>query len=67
MNTYGTVVEGYSDFDLRNIVEEAFDLRPGMIIKELGLNRPIFKKTAYGGHFGREDPDFSWEKVKDLS
>ena len=44
-----------------------FDLRPGMIIKNFKLKRPIFKKTATGGHFGREDPDFEWEKVIDLS
>jgi hypothetical protein len=34
-----------------------------MIIKELDLRRPIFRKTASYGHFGREDPDFSWEKT----
>lgn len=38
-----------------------------MIIKELNLKRPIYKKTASGGHFGRDDPDFTWEKPKDLS
>ena len=38
-----------------------------MIIKELNLKRPIYKKTASGGHFGREDPDFTWEAIKDLS
>jgi len=38
-----------------------------MIIKELNLKRPIYKKTASGGHFGRNDEDFTWEKIKDLS
>jgi S-adenosylmethionine synthetase len=38
-----------------------------MIIKELDLKRPIYKKTSVGCHFGRDDPDFTWEKVKDLS
>jgi S-adenosylmethionine synthetase len=38
-----------------------------MIIKELNLKRPIYKKTSAYGHFGREDPDFTWEKSKDLS
>lgn len=38
-----------------------------MIIKELNLNRPIYKKTTFCGHFGRNDPDFTWEKPKDLS
>jgi len=48
-------------------VERNFDLRPGMIIKELNLKRPIYKKTSSFGHFGREDPDFTWETPKDLS
>jgi len=38
-----------------------------MIIKDLNLKRPIYKKTACGGHFGRDDPDFTWEIVKDLT
>ena len=45
------------------IVEEIFDLRPAPIIEYLDLLRPIFKKTACYGHFGRNDPDFSWEKT----
>ena len=44
-----------------------FDLRPGMIIKELSLKRPIYRKTSSGGHFGRKDEDFMWENIKDLS
>jgi S-adenosylmethionine synthetase len=40
-----------------------FDLRPKGIIKELDLLRPIYKKTAAYGHFGREDADFTWEKT----
>ncbi|MBQ9621292.1 MAG: methionine adenosyltransferase domain-containing protein, partial [Atopobiaceae bacterium] len=39
-----------------------FDLRPGAIIRDLDQRRPIFEKTAAYGHFGREDPDFSWER-----
>ena len=42
---------------------KTFDLRPGMIIKELQLLRPIYRKTACYGHFGRTDPDFTWEKT----
>lgn len=38
-----------------------------MIINELKLKRPIYKKTAGYGHFGRNDPDFTWEQPKDLS
>ena len=45
------------------IVNEVFDLRPAPIIEYLKLLRPIFKKTACYGHFGRNDPDFTWEKT----
>jgi S-adenosylmethionine synthetase len=40
-----------------------FPLTPRGIIKELQLRRPIFRKTAAGGHFGRNDPDFTWEST----
>ena len=46
-----------------DLVERHFDLRPAAIIRDLDLRRPIFKKTAAYGHFGRNDPDFSWEKT----
>ncbi len=45
------------------LVREHFPLRPGQIIKRLDLLRPIYKKTARHGHFGRNDPDFTWEKT----
>ncbi len=45
------------------LVRELFPLTPSGIIKYLELRRPIFRKTAAGGHFGRNDPDFSWEKT----
>jgi len=67
VDTYGTVAEGYTDSDLGQIVAKNFNLRPGMIIKELGLKRPIFKKLSAFGHFGRTDADFLWEQPKDLS
>lgn len=67
MDSYGTVAKDYTDLDLQDIVINNFDLRPGMIIKELNLKRPIYRKTASGGHFGRDDPDFTWEISKDLS
>jgi len=44
-----------------------FDLRPGMIVKQFDLKRPIYKKLAAFGHFGRTESEFLWEKVKDLS
>jgi S-adenosylmethionine synthetase len=67
VNSYGTVQKGKTDADLNKIVAKNFDLRPGMIIKQFDLKRPIYKKLASFGHFGRTDPDFMWEKVKDLS
>jgi S-adenosylmethionine synthetase len=48
---------------IKKAVEEIFDLRPGAIIKNLDLIRPIYKKTASYGHFGRHDRDFTWEKL----
>lgn len=45
------------------LVNKHFDLRVGMIIENLKLRRPIFSKTAVYGHFGRDDPDFTWEKT----
>ena len=44
-----------------DIIRDVFDLRPGAIIEYLDLLRPIYKKTSAYGHFGRNDPDFSWE------
>ncbi len=48
---------------VREIVREVFDLRPRAIIEYLDLLRPIFRKTAAYGHFGRSEPEFSWEKT----
>ncbi len=66
VDSYDTA-EDYTDQELITIVARNFDLSPGVIIRELGLRRPIFRKTSRGGHFGRDDPDFTWEQVKDLS
>ncbi len=51
------------DATIERAVEEVFDLRPGAIIAELDLLRPIFSKTAAYGHFGRDDADFTWERT----
>lgn len=48
---------------IKKLVKEFFDLRPAKIIKDLNLRRPIYKKTAAYGHFGRELPEFTWEKT----
>lgn len=68
VDTYGTCTNknGKSERDLVKLVEEKFDLRPGCIVKELDLRRPIMRKTAAYGHFGREEEEFKWEKVKSL-
>ena len=49
--------------DIARIVQEEFDMRPSGIIKTLDLLRPIYRKTAAYGHFGRELPEFTWEKT----
>ena len=48
---------------VQEIIREVFDLRPAAIIEYLDLLRPIFKKTAAYGHFGRNEPEFTWEKT----
>lgn len=61
VDSFGTGV--LDDDKLREIIIENFDFRPAAIIDELDLIRPIYKKTAAYGHFGREDEDFTWEKL----
>ena len=46
---------------VREIIIDVFDLRPAAIIEYLDLLRPIFRKTSAYGHFGREEPEFTWE------
>jgi len=65
IDTYGTGTK--TDEEILEIVKKNFDLRPGVIRRELQLARPIYEKTAYHGHFGREDKDFLWEAPKNLS
>lgn len=66
VDSYDTVKKDLTDDDLVSIVEKNFDLRPGAIIRDLQLRKPIYYKTACYGHFGREDPDFLWESPKKL-
>ena len=61
INTHGTGV--ISDDKIAALVNEHFDLRPKGIIQMLDLLRPIYEKTAAYGHFGRNEPDFTWEKT----
>ena len=52
-----------SENKARQIVKEVFDLRPAAIIRYLDLLRPIYGKTSAYGHFGRSEPEFSWENT----
>ena len=61
VNTFGT--GKVSEERLVQLVEEVFDLRPKAIIQQLNLLRPIYRQTAAYGHFGRELPDFTWERT----
>jgi len=65
VDTYGTGKK--TDQELTEIVKKNFDLRPGCLQRDLRLKRPIYEKTAYFGHFGRDDPDFTWETPKTLN
>jgi len=59
VNTFGT--GKISDAEIEKLIAEHFDLRPKGIIHSLNLLRPIYSKTAAYGHFGRDEPEFSWE------
>lgn len=61
INTFGT--NKIDEAKIAELVRENFDLRPQGIIDMLDLKRPIYRKTAAYGHFGRNDPDFTWEKT----
>ena len=61
VNTF--VTGKITDDKIEHIIKSVFDLRPGEIIDYLQLRRPIFRKTATYGHFGRNDDDFTWEKT----
>jgi S-adenosylmethionine synthetase len=61
VETFGT--EHVDSAKIEKAVHEVFDLRPGAIIRDLDLRRPIYQKTAAYGHFGRDDADFTWEQT----
>jgi len=63
VETYGS--GRISDSLIKKVIEDNFDLRPGIIVKELQLDRPIYSKTAAFGHFGRKG--FTWEEPKSLN
>jgi S-adenosylmethionine synthetase len=63
VDCFGTEADGVSLALIERLVKEHFDLRPGAILRDLDLRRPIYAKTAAYGHFGRDDKDFTWERT----
>jgi len=61
VNTFGT--NKIPENQIEDLVRKNFDMKPSGIISQLDLKRPIYKKTAAYGHFGRNEPEFSWEKT----
>ena len=61
VETFGT--GRISDDEIAELINQYFDLRPGAIIRDLGLRRPIYRQTAVYGHFGRDDLDLPWERT----
>ncbi|TRZ71508.1 MAG: methionine adenosyltransferase [Actinobacteria bacterium] len=64
VETFGTSV--VNEELIEQAVRSVFDLRPAAILRDLDLKRPIYRKTAAYGHFGRQDPDFTWETLSRL-
>jgi len=61
VETFGT--EAVEPAAIERAVREVFDLRPAAIIRDLDLRQPIYRRTAAYGHFGREEPGFTWEEL----
>ncbi|MGB8980294.1 MAG: methionine adenosyltransferase [Anaerolineales bacterium] len=61
VETFGTAK--IADEKIARLISEFFDLRPGAIIRDLGLRKPMYQKTAAYGHFGRDDIEFPWERT----
>ncbi len=63
VETFGTNAEGIDDARIAELIQHTFDLRPGAIIRDLNLRRPIYRQTAAYGHFGRDDVQLPWEET----
>ncbi len=61
VSTFGT--GKIPEEQIENLVRKHFDMRPAAIISQLKLKNPIYRKTAAYGHFGRDEPEFTWEKT----
>jgi S-adenosylmethionine synthetase len=67
INTFGTAVDGITDEQIERAVREVFSFKPANIVKQLNLMRPIYSKTTTYGHFGKTDPEITWEKADKTS
>jgi S-adenosylmethionine synthetase len=65
VETFGT--NTVDETAIESAVRNVFDLRPAAIVRDLDLKRPIYRKTAAYGHFGRSEPEFTWEQLSRLS
>ncbi len=63
VNTFGTAKNGITDEAIERAVCEVFSFKPANIVKQLNLLRPIYSKTTNYGHFGKNDPDITWERA----
>ncbi len=63
VDTFGT--GQIADSQIAGLIRQVFPLTPSGIIKHLDLRRPIYRKTASGGHFGRSEPEFTWERTEE--
>jgi S-adenosylmethionine synthetase len=62
VETFGTA--NVDPAAIASLIREHFDLRPGVIIRDLDLRRPIYSRTAAYGHFGRREPGFTWGRPR---
>jgi len=63
VSTFGSAAHGLTDGQIADVIRKHFKLTPRGIIETLNLRRPIYRETARHGHFGRENPAFTWEKT----
>jgi S-adenosylmethionine synthetase len=63
VNTFGTAIDDITDTQIEKAVREVFSFKPANIVKQLNLLRPIYRKTTNYGHFGKNDPEITWEKT----
>jgi S-adenosylmethionine synthetase len=67
VETFGTEADGITPERIEALVADHFDLRPAAFCQQLDLHRPIYQQTAAYGHFGRDEPDFTWERTDEAA